>query len=49
MPAKAGEAFIVDTVLLVMSFMVAGEAECLLRAGIVSREVMEFLKERKSF
>ena len=36
LPVKAGETLIVDAVLLIMFFVVAGEAECFLKAGIVS-------------
>ena len=40
LPAKAREALIVNTVLLIMSLVVAGEAECFLRVGVASGEVM---------
>ena len=48
LPAEAADALVVDTVLLVVSCMVAGEAEWFFRCGIAEGEMVEFLKERKS-
>ena len=49
LPAKAGDTLAVDTVLLVVSLMVAGETECFFRSGIANGEMVEFLKEMDSF
>ena len=49
LPVETGETLIVNTVLLIMSFMVTSEAKCFLGMSIENSEVVEFLKERKSF
>ena len=49
LPVKAGDALVVDAVLLVVPFMIAGETECLFRSGVVNREMVKFLKESESF
>ena len=48
LPAEAANTLVMDTVFLVMSSVVAGEAEWLLRCGIVKREMVEFLEEGES-
>ena len=48
LPAEAADALIVDTVFLIMSCMVAGEAEWFFRCGVVEGEMVEFLEERES-
>ena len=40
LPAKAGEALVVDTVLLVMPFVVTGKTECFFRFKIVNEEMV---------
>ena len=48
LPAEAADTLVVDTVFLVMSCMVAGEAEWFFRCDIVEGEMVEFLEERES-
>ena len=48
LPAKAADALVMDTVFLVVSHMVAGEAEWFLRCSIAEGEVIEFLEEGES-
>ena len=48
LPVEAADALVMDTVLLVMSHMVAGEAEWFFRCGVVEGEMVEFLEERES-
>ena len=48
LPAEAADALVMDTVFLVMSCMVAGEAEWFFRCGIVEGKMVEFLEERES-
>ena len=45
LPAKAADALVVDAVLLVVSCVVAGEAEWFFRRGVAEGEVIEFLDE----
>ena len=48
LPAKAADALVVDAVLLVVSCVVAGEAEWFFGCGVAEREMVEFLDERES-
>ena len=48
LPVGAADALVMDTVFLVMSCMVAGEAEWFFRCGIVEGEMVEFLEEGES-
>ena len=48
LPAEAADALVVDTVFLVMSSVVAGEAEWFFRCGIAKRKMVEFLEEGES-
>ena len=48
LPTETTDALVVDAVFLVMSSMVAGEAEWLFRCGVVEREMVEFLEEGES-
>ena len=48
LPAEAADALVMDAVFLVMSCMVAGEAEWFFRHGIAEGEMVEFLEERES-
>ena len=48
LPAEAADTLVVETVFLVMSCMVAGEAEWFFRYGVVEGEMVEFLEERES-
>ena len=48
LPVEAADALVVDTVFLVMSCMVAGEAEWFFRCGIAEGEMIEFLEEGES-
>ena len=48
LPAEAADALVVNTVFLVVSCMVSGEAEWFFRCDIVKGEVVEFLEEGKS-
>ena len=48
LPAEAADALVVDTVFLVMSCMVAGEAEWFFRCNVAEGEMVEFLEERES-
>ena len=45
LPMEAADALVMDTVFLVMSSVVAGEAEWFFRCGIAKREMVEFLEE----
>ena len=45
LPLKTRKTLIVNTILLVMSFMKTCKAKCFLRLKVMDREVMEFLKE----
>ena len=48
LPAEAADTLIMNTVFLVMSCMVAGEAEWFFRCGVAEGEMVEFLEERES-
>ena len=48
LPAEAADTLVMDTVFLVMSCMVSGEAEWFFRCGVVEGEMIEFLEERES-
>ena len=48
LPAEAADTLVMDTVLLVMSCMVTGEAKWLFRCGIAEGEMIEFLEEGES-
>ena len=48
LPPEAADALVMDTVFLVVSCMVAGEAEWFFRCGIAKGEMVEFLEERES-
>ena len=48
LPAEAADALVMDTVFLVMSSVVAGEAEWFFRCGIAKRKMVEFLEEGES-
>ena len=48
LPVEAADALVVDTVFLVMSCVVAGEAEWFFGCGIAEGEMVEFLEERES-
>ena len=48
LPVEAADALVVDAVFLVMSSVVAGEAECYLRHSIAEGKVVELLEEGKS-
>ena len=48
LPAKARKALIVGTILLVVSKMVTGKAECFFCLGEASRQMIEFLEEFKT-
>ena len=48
LPVEAADTLVMDTVLLVMSCIVAGEAEWFFRCGIAEGEMVEFLEERES-
>ena len=48
LPAEAADALVMDTVFLVMSCVVAGEAEWLFRCGVTEGEMVEFLEEREA-
>ena len=48
LPAEAADALVMDTIFLVMSCVVAGEAEWFFRCGIAEGEMVEFLEERES-
>ena len=48
LPAEAADTLVVDAVLLVMSNVVAGEAEWLSRCGVAEGEMVEFLEEGES-
>ena len=48
LPAEAADALVMDTVFLVMSCMVAGEAELFFRCGVAEREMVEFMEEGES-
>ena len=45
---EAANALVVDTVFLVVSSVVAGEAEWFFRCGIAKRKMVEFLEEGES-
>ena len=47
LPAEAADPLVMDTVFLVMSCVVAGEAEWFFRCGVVEGEMVEFLEERE--
>ena len=49
LPAEAADALVMDTVLLVVSCVVAGKAEWFFGRSIVEGEVVEFLEEGESF
>ena len=48
LPAEAADALVVDTVLLVMSSVVAGKTEWFFRCGVMEGEMVEFLEEGES-
>ena len=48
LPAEAADALVMDTVLLVMSSVVAGEAEWFFRCGVAEWEMVELLEEGES-
>ena len=48
LPAEAADVLVMGTVFLVMSCMVAGEAEWCFRCGVAKGEVVEFLEEGES-
>ena len=48
LPAEAADALVVDTVFLVVSCMVTGEAEWFFRCGVAKGEVVEFLEKGES-
>ena len=48
LPAEATDALVMDAIFLVVSSVVAGQAEWFLGGGIAEREMVEFLDERKS-
>ena len=48
LPVEAADTLVVDTIFLVMSCMIAGEAEWFFRCGIAKGEMVEFLEERES-
>ena len=48
LPAEAADALVVDTVFLVMSYMVTGETEWFFRCGVAEGEMIEFLEEGES-
>ena len=48
LPAEAADALVVDAVFLVMSSVIAGEAEWFFRCGVAKREMVEFLEEGES-
>ena len=48
LPAEAADALVVDTVFLVMSCMIAGEAEWFFRGDVAKGEMVEFLEEGES-
>ena len=47
LPAETADTLVMDTVFLVVSCMVAGEAEWFFRCGIVEGEMVQFLEERE--
>ena len=48
LPAEAADALVVDTVFLVVSCMVAGQAEWFFGSSVAEGEVIEFLEEGES-
>ena len=48
LPAEAADTLVVHTIFLVVSYMVAGEAEWFFRCSIAKGEMVEFLEEGKS-
>ena len=48
LPAQAANTLVMDTVFLVMSSVIAGEAEWFFRCGVAKREMVEFLEEGES-
>ena len=48
LPAKAADALVVDTVLLVVSNMVAGKAEWFFRGSVAEGKMVKFLEEQES-
>ena len=48
LPTEAADALVMDTVFLVMSSVIAGEAEWFFRCGVAKREMVEFLEEGES-
>ena len=48
LPVEAADALVVDTVFLVMSCMIAGEAEWFFRCDVAKGEMVEFLEEGES-
>ena len=48
LPVEATDALIVDTVFLVVSCVVTGEAEWFFRRGVAEGEMIEFLDEGES-
>ena len=48
LPAEATDALVVDTVFLVVSCVVTGEAEWFFRRGVAEGEMIEFLEEGES-
>ena len=48
LPAEAADALVVNAVLLVMTSVVAGQAEWFLGSSVAKGEVVEFLDERES-
>ena len=48
LPVEAADALVMDTVFLVMSAVIAGEAEWFFRCGVAKGEMVEFLEEGES-
>ena len=48
LPSEAADALVVDAVFLVMSSVVAGQAEWFFRGSVAEGEMVEFLDERES-
>ena len=48
LPAEAADALVVNAVLLVMTSVVAGQAEWFLGSSVAKGEVVEFLDEQES-
>ena len=48
LPMETADALVMDTVLLIMSSVVAGKAEQFFRCGVAKGEMVEFLEEGES-